>query len=114
MSFNKLKNSLKHAIEGILEALTREHSFRLQLFIGGLVILVAFLSDLVLWKWAVLFLVIGVILSLELINTACEKIIDILVKEHHPHIKYIKDILAGAVLIFSVVAIIIAIIIFIL
>lgn len=113
MNLNKLKISLNHAISGIIEALVKENSFKIQVIAAFIVVLLGILVGLSLWKWSVLFLTISIILSLELVNTACEKIIDILVKEHHPHIKYIKDILAGAVLISAFIALIIAIIIFI-
>jgi diacylglycerol kinase len=114
MDFKKFKNSLNYAIDGLFAAASKENSFKIQVVAALAVIILGVLKGLELWKWSVIFLTIGIILSLELINTAFEKMIDILVKEHHPHIKYVKDILAAAVLIYSIIALIIAIIIFIL
>lgn len=109
----RLKKSLNHAVDGILEAFKKEPNFKIQLITALIVILLGIIADLNVWKWAVLFITIALVLSFELINTACEKVIDILIKEHHPSIKYVKDILAGSVLIISITAILIAIIIFI-
>lgn len=110
----RLKRSLNHAIEGILEAFKNEPNFKIQVIIAAAVILAGIIADLNTWKWAVLFITIALVLSLELINTACEKMINVLVKDHHPSIKYVKDILAASVLIVSVMAFLIAVIIFIL
>ena len=56
-------------------------------------------------KYAVLFLTIGSVLTLEMINTSIEAIIDICAKEYNAVAKIAKDIAAGAVMISSVAAV---------
>ncbi len=108
----RLKKSFFWAIEGVVEAFKREPNFKIQLIIALVVLLLGVLANISAWKWAILLITVAFVLSFELVNTACEKMLDILIKEHHPSIKYVKDILAGAVLILSIMAILIAIIVF--
>ena len=61
----------------------------------------------------VLFIVIMEVLVFELLNTIVERMADILKPRVHPYIKLIKDLMAGTVLLSSILAIIIGLIIFI-
>ncbi|MEK7760172.1 MAG: diacylglycerol kinase family protein [Nitrospirota bacterium] len=54
----------------------------------------------------------GVVISLELLNTAIEKMLDLLHPARHDSVKFIKDVSAAAVLVFSFTAVIIGLIIF--
>ena len=62
-------------------------------------------------EWMVLLIVIGIVMSLEMVNTAVEnsrfRLVDI-----HPFAKVAKDVAAGAVLLFAIIAVIIGAIIF--
>ena len=60
-----------------------------------------------------LVLVIGLVWVTEMINTCLEKMADLISKEHHPEIKFIKDVAAGAVLVAAIIAVIIGLFIFI-
>ena len=55
-------------------------------------------------EWAVVSLACGLVFSLELMNTAGEKLVDILSPEIDPRYGLIKDILAGAVLVAAIFA----------
>ena len=54
----------------------------------------------------------GLILSLELVNTALEAVVDLVTKEKKPLAKIAKDTAAGAVLVSAIAAAIIGCIIF--
>jgi len=64
-------------------------------------------------EWILILISIGGVISLEIINTSIENMADFIHDGIHPQIKIIKDLSAGAVLIFSIVAFFIGIIIFI-
>ena len=55
-------------------------------------------------EWAVLALAVGLVLALELVNTALEELIDLVCPDYDPDFGRIKDILAGAVLLASLAA----------
>ena len=57
-------------------------------------------------------LLFGLILSLELVNTALEAVVDLVTKEKKPLAKIAKDTAAGAVLVSAIAAAIIGCIIF--
>ena len=59
--------------------------------------------------WAAIFLLVAaLVLSAEMINSALEALIDHLHPDIHPEIRIIKDMAAGAVLVFSLTALLIA------
>lgn len=63
-------------------------------------------------EWCLLLICIGIVISLEMLNSSVEKICDMVHPEYHEKVKYIKDVAAGAVLLFSIVAAIIGLIVF--
>ena len=55
-------------------------------------------------EWSAVILSIGLVLALELVNTAGEALVDILSPGFDPRYGRIKDLLAGSVLIASIAA----------
>jgi diacylglycerol kinase (ATP) len=62
--------------------------------------------------WLFQTLVIGMVLSIEGLNTAVEKIADFIHPDFHHKIGFIKDIAAGAVLFAALTAVVIGLIIY--
>lgn len=86
---------------------------KIHLFFTMLVVLLGFLLQVSLVEWVFLLLSIGGVISLELINSSIENLVDLVTEEFHPLAKNAKDMAAAAVFIFSMVSIIIGMIIFI-
>jgi len=107
-----LFKSIQHAVNGIVFALVRERNFQIEFGVAIAVIVFACWFPLLPSEWALLLLVIGWILTLELINTIVERILDIVKPNVHPYVRVVKDMAAGAVLIASFVAILVGIFIF--
>jgi len=101
MAEKKFFNSLRIAFWGIRSAFRNERNFRLQFLIALIVIVLMMVLGLDPIEKSILFLTIFVVLSLELINSQIEKILDLIEPEIRQKIKTIKDLSAGAVL-FSV------------
>ncbi len=100
---------LRNAWRGLVHCWREEHSFRTHVWLGGLAVVgFALLGVAWIW-WALVALCIGVILAAEAFNSALEALIDHLHPELHPTIGRVKDSLAGAVLILSAMALIVAI-----
>lgn len=96
---------LKFAWDGILVAWKNELSFRTQVLMGiGAILLLIIFKATPAW-WALFSITIGAVLAAELINTAIETLADLLHPNQHPSVKILKDCMAGAVLVFSLVAI---------
>jgi diacylglycerol kinase len=77
-----------------------------------LVISAGFYFNVTKSEWIILILCCGMVMSLELANSSFERLCDLYTTEFNPKIKYVKDVMAGAVLIASIMAFIIGIIIF--
>lgn len=104
--------SLRHALAGIAYAFREERNFQIELVLGSAALVLAFFFPLSHLERAVIVFLIGFVLSLELINTAFERMLDMLKPRVHPYVKAVKDMVAGAVLIGSIVAIGVACFIF--
>ncbi len=110
--FFKLIRSFGYAIQGIKATWSSEQNFRIHVFTGIIIFLLALFFSVSTFEWIVLIILVFSMLSLEIMNTAIEKAVDLTVTEFHPLAKAAKDLSAGAVLIFAICTIIIGGIIF--
>lgn len=113
ISWRKLFSSFMFAFAGIFTTFKTEQNFRIHTFISVIVITTAIALDFSSLKLIILLIVIGLVLALELINTAIENTVDLITPEYHLLAKKAKDAAAGAVLVFSIFAVIIGILLFI-
>ncbi len=104
--------SLRHAFRGMYVVFRGEQSFRLQTIVALIVVLFAFYVKVSILEWIVLLLLIGSVLSLELINSIFERIVDTFKPRIHPIVRDIKDIMAATVLVASLLALAVGVIIF--
>ena len=91
MKWQKFIKGFGFASNGIKVAFQTQQNMR----IHGLIALGAIGLS---WVWAILFLAIGLVVALEMLNTALELTLDFISREQHPHIGLAKDVAAGAVL----------------
>ena len=109
---NRIK-SFSYAIAGIREFIRREHNARIHLAATIAVIIAAWTLHVSLMEAVSLTLVIGLVWVTELLNTCIERMADLITLERNPHIKFIKDLAAGAVLVAAATAVIVGLFIFI-
>lgn len=113
LSLNRFKDSVSYAFSGISQSFKDERNLSVQLAAGVLVILAGFFFNITKSEWLVILVCIGLVLSLELVNTSIERTVDLFCEnKRHPLAKYAKDAAAGAVLIFALTSVIIGLIIF--
>ncbi len=99
---------LRFAMAGIAAGWQRERSLRTHLVFAILaVVALVVLRPPPVW-WALVTVVIAVVIALELVNAAIEAAIDLLHPGLHPEVKAIKDMVAGAVLVISLAALLVA------
>ena len=95
-------NSFKYAFKGIAKEMLSGASFRVMLvFLAG-VIAGGFILQITAIEWAIILFCCGLVLGAEMINTAIECVVDMITTDHHPTAEKIKDLAAGAVLVFSI------------
>lgn len=98
--------SFQHAWRGLRITVQREPNIRIELALGVLALLVAWFARVSVWPVVV---VITIVLVVETLNSALERVVDYISPDIHPAAKDIKDIGAGAVLIASLGALLFAI-----
>jgi len=109
---DRLAKSFSHAFKGILFALRNEKNFQIEIIGAVLAVVLMLFFPLSGLERALIILSIVLVLTLELINTALERVMDILKPRIHPYARVIKDVIAGAVLLVSLAAIAIGVAIF--
>lgn len=107
-----LVSSFKFGFEGIATAAARERNMKIHLSISVIVILAGIVFSISKYEWIAIVLSIGGMISLEMMNTAIERTVDMYTDEFHPLAKQAKDIAAGAVLVFAIASVVIGVMIF--
>jgi len=105
--------SLGFALKGAIKLATTEHSVMVQSSIALILVIAGFYFEISREEWMFQTLAIGLVLSIEGLNTAVEKVADFIHPEFHEKIGFIKDIAAGAVFFAAITAIVIGCIIYI-
>ena len=108
----KQLKSFGFAIRGFVGAVCDEGHLRFHLVAAVYVLVFSLFYHFSAAQTAVLVILIALVIAAELFNTAIEKACDAITKEQNEHIKRAKDISAGAVLVMSVAAVIVAVIFF--
>ncbi len=93
------------ALKGAIKLITTEHSVMVQSSIAVLLVFAGFYYNISREEWMFQTLAIGLVLAIEGLNTAAEKIADFIHPEFHSKIGFIKDIAAGAVFFAAMTAI---------
>jgi len=104
--------SLTFAVKGAYKLITTEHSVMVQSTIVLLMIIAGFVFHISRIEWMLQILAFGLVLAIESINTAVEKIADFIHPEFHEKIGFIKDIAAGAVMFAAAAAFVIGLLIY--
>ena len=108
---NRIK-SVGFAFKGALRLLQTESSIKIQFFIALLVTAAGFYFEISTTEWALQYLAIGLVMGVEGVNTAIEKLADYVQPEYDEKIGVLKDISAGAVLLVSFAAVVVGLIIY--
>jgi diacylglycerol kinase len=108
-----LIKSFKWAFEGIVAGLIAERNMKIHVAVMLLVIFFGLYFQISKVEWLVCITMFILVISLELINSAIEKTVDLCKPEISDYAKYIKDVGAGAVLVSAIGASIIGLLIFI-
>ncbi|MCL1852100.1 MAG: diacylglycerol kinase family protein [Peptococcaceae bacterium] len=110
------KGSLKFkfyaAWSGIVRLLKLERNARIHTAATVLVVIAGLIARLHAWQWAAVVIVVGIVWSMELMNTALEILADKIHPQEHPLIGAAKDAAAGAVLVASITAVLVGVIVF--
>ncbi len=101
-----------YALKGALLLIKTEASIKIQIFIALVVTAGGFYFDITTTEWILQIFAIALVLGIEGLNTAIEKLSDFVQPEFDEKIGFIKDISAGAVMLVSIAASVVGLIIY--
>ncbi|WP_156298942.1 diacylglycerol kinase [Streptobacillus canis] len=91
--------SFNNAINGILHAIKNEFHMKIHIFFAIMVLILSLIIDISKFEIMLIIIMITLVIFAELINTALEKIVDLVSPEYSEVAKIVKDVSAGAVLV---------------
>ena len=97
-----------NAVNGIVYSATTQTNIRKQLILGTIVMILSLFYNFTTSEFLCLTFAVFFVIFAEMINTAIETIVDLLVDVYHPKAKIAKDVGAGAVVLAAINAIIVA------
>ncbi len=112
---DKKKNilsSFARAFDGIKNAYATEFHMIIHCYMAVFVIIAGVLFRISYYEWLICLFLIGAVISLELINTAIESVVNMITTDYNYHAKVAKDVAAGAVLVMAIISAVIGLIIF--
>lgn len=110
--FMRFFKSIKYSLDGLFYAYRYEQSLWIHGFATMLAIVMGFIFKIKFSEWAIIFIALGSILALELMNTAIEAAVDLTTTKIHPLAKIAKDCGSAASFIMSIVSIVISLFVF--
>lgn len=113
MKKDPLYKSFGYAFQGIFNTIRTERNIKIHCAAAILVTIFGIWLQISKTEWMICFILFGLILALELVNTVVEATVDLFTEERKPLAKKAKDAAAGAVLIVAIFAAVIGILIFI-
>lgn len=104
ISLRTFVKSVKHALRGLSDLFIAEQSFRIQVLASVLVLTLVVVLHLEMWERILLLLLVAAVLILEILNTIIERVADAVHPRVSPMVREVKDMMAGAVLLCSIVS----------
>ena len=104
--------SIKFSIDGLVYAYRYEQSMWIHAIATFITVVLGIFFKIKFSEWAIVFIALGVILGMELVNTAIEAAVDLTTLEINPLAKIAKDCGSAASFVMSLVAIVICMFVF--
>ena len=112
MNIKKMLKSFGPAISGLIYLFKNENNIKFHLIAFLVVVTLGLMCNITRYEWGMLLISSSIVLVSEGINTAMERIADLVETTNNPKIKVIKDVAAASVLISALFSIVIGILIF--
>lgn len=109
----KIILSFRYAYNGIKYVFRTQQNFRIQLIVFFIALFLGLIFNITSNEWLVILFMSSLVLSLEIINTSIENLVDLMTDNYHPKAEKAKDAAAAAVLLSSIISILVGLIIFI-
>lgn len=108
----KFKDSFKDCINGFRFINSNEDNFKREIFLGIIALILSYLLKIDKIEFIIIIIVIGLVLVSEIINTAIERLVDLVSPRYNKVAGEIKDIAASSVLLMCIFSLVVGVIIF--
>lgn len=112
LKLTRFLHSLRYALRGVAMIYREEQNFRVQISAAVMAVLLSVIFGITRLEWLFVILAIALVLIAEAVNSAVERVADLLKPRLDVYVKDIKDIMAGVVFISSGLALVIAFVVF--
>ena len=110
--WKKRVDGFSAAFKGVLTLSQGEDHAKIHLLATGLVLFAGWWFSLERWEWVGIILAMGLVWGMEALNTAIERLTDLVSPDYHPLAGKAKDLAAAAVLLTAVAAAGVGVVIF--
>lgn len=107
-----LLKSFTYSFEGVIHAIYYNQNMRIHIVVAILVIAASLIFKVSPFEMVILGIMILLVIMAEMINTAIEEMVDLIVTKHYRQAKIAKDVASGMVLVAAVGSVIVGILIF--
>lgn len=107
-----LASAFKCAASGVVYAVRTQRNMKIHLVIAVIAVTLGFVLHIGEASWAAVILCIAAVFAAECLNTAVESVVDLVSPDYHVLARRAKDCAAGTVLIFAVVSLVVAVVVF--
>jgi diacylglycerol kinase (ATP) len=108
----RLFKSFTYAFRGLAKIFREEQNLQVQSIVAIIIITLAFAFKIKPLEWCAILISIALVILMETVNSAVERLADVLKPRIHSYIKEMKDIMAAAVMIAAFLAVAVGLIIF--
>ena len=108
----KFKDSFKNCIDGLRFININEDNFKREILLGIIALVLSYLLKIDKIEFIIIIIVIGLVLISEIINTAIERLVDLVSPKYNKLEWEVKDIAASSVLLMCIFSLVVGVIIF--
>ncbi|MBI2034852.1 MAG: diacylglycerol kinase family protein [Candidatus Levybacteria bacterium] len=112
INFSSLKKSFGFAFEGLRFAWKKDQNLRVHTIVAIVVIVASIILKVSTVEKSILGVMIILVISAEMVNSAIEQMVDLITKEHRMEAKLAKDVASGMVFVTAVGSVIVGMLIF--
>jgi undecaprenol kinase len=108
----RLIKSFAYATKGLYKIFKEEQNLKLQTIAGVIALIFGFILRIKISDWIAVIIIITIVLTMEILNSAVERVADVLKPRIDKYVKEIKDIMAAGVMLASIMAIVVGLLVF--
>ena len=102
LSHRSLLKSFTYSFEGLIQAIRQNQNLRIHMAIAVVVIILGLVLKVSPFGMGILAVLILLVIMAEMVNTALEEMVDLIVTEHRRQAKIAKDVASGMVLVAAI------------